>query len=127
MSQSGRQAAAFFTEIARHRIVWYVRDDQGSPTPKTSSGERCFPYWSSRTRAQRAADIWGNGLRVASESLPTWQTEDLPELAAEGYRVGINWTGPRLVGWDFTVAEVQNRLAHALHEGPYAAPDIDQS
>jgi hypothetical protein len=57
---------------------------------------------------------------VVSTPLQTWRTEDLPELAYEGYRVGINWTGPRLVGWDFTVAEVLNRLAHALREGPYA-------
>jgi hypothetical protein len=48
---------------------------------------------------------------VASTSLETWRTEDC--------RVGINWTGPWLVGWDLTVAEVLNRLAHALREGPY--------
>ena len=82
-----------------------------------------MPYWSSRTRAQRAADIWGADLRPISVSLETWKDEDLPELAGEGYRVGINWTGPRLVGWDFTVAEVLNRLAHALHEGPYSSED----
>jgi hypothetical protein len=120
VSQSGSQAAAFFKELAHHRIVWSVGDDLGSPTPKTSSGERALPYWSSKTRAQRAADIWGSGLRVVSTSLESWRTEDLPELADEGYRVGINWTGPRLVGWDFTVAEVLNRLAHVLREGPYA-------
>ena len=123
MSQSGSQAAAFFKELARHRIVWYVRDDLGSPAPKTSSGERALPYWSSKTRAQRAADIWGSGLRVVSTSLEAWRTNELPELADEGYRVGINWTRPRLVGWDFTVAEVQNRLAHALREGHHADDD----
>ncbi|SCF63386.1 hypothetical protein GA0115280_104454 [Streptomyces sp. Cmuel-A718b] len=25
--------------------------------------------------------------------------------------IGINWTGPRLVGWSFTPAEALNRLA----------------
>lgn len=82
-----------------------------------------MPYWSSRSRARRAADIWGNGLRPVSMTLETWRNDDLPELADEGYHVGINWTGPRLVGWDFTVAEVLNRLAHALREGPYS--DVD--
>ena len=103
-----------------HRTVWYVRDDQGSPAPETSSGARAMPYWSSRTRAQRAADVWGNGLCPVSVSLETWRKDHLPDLADEGYQVGINWTGPRLVGWDFTVAEVSNRLAHALREGPYS-------
>jgi hypothetical protein len=120
MSQSASQAAAFFREVARHRIVWYVRDDEGSPAPKTSSGERAFPYWSSQARAQRAAEIWGGGLRAVSLPLEAWRSGELPELSAEGYRIGINWTGPRLVGWDFTVPEVLNRLAHALREGPYS-------
>ncbi len=48
------------------------------------------------------------------------RNEDLADLDRDGYRVGINWTGPGLVGWDFTVPEVFNRLAHALREGPYA-------
>lgn len=120
VSQSGSQAAAFFREVAGHRIVWFVRDDQGSPAPKISSGERAMPYWSSQPRARRAADIWGNGFRTVSMSLQRWRTAELPELADQGYRVGVNWTGPRLVGWDFSVAEVLNRLDHALGEGPYS-------
>ena len=56
--------------------------------------------------------------------METWRSEELPELADEGYRVGINWTGPRLVGWDFTIPEVLNRLAHALREGPYAVDTV---
>jgi hypothetical protein len=37
-------------------------------------------------------------------------------LARDGFLVGINWTGKRLVGWDFTVEEVLNRLAATLDE-----------
>ncbi|WP_344649169.1 DUF2750 domain-containing protein [Cryptosporangium japonicum] len=125
MSQSGSQAAAFFRELAGHRTVWYVRDAHGSPAPETSPGVRAMPYWSSRARAQRAAAVWGGDLRPASLTLETWRTSELPSLDAEGYRVGVNWTGPRLTGWDFSVNEVLNRLAHALREGPYA--DADRS
>jgi hypothetical protein len=107
VSQSGSQAAAFFREITTSGVVWFVRDDRGSPTPK-----RVMPYWSSQARAQRAATIWGGGFRPAAIPLEAWCDKDLPDLAAEGCRVGINWTGPRLVGWDFTVAEVVNRLAY---------------
>jgi len=97
-----------------------VKDDQGCPAPKTSSGERALPYWSSEARAGRAAAIWGGGLRAVSVPMEIWRNKELTELAGEGFRVGINWTGPRLVAWDFTVPEVLNRLAHALCEGPYA-------
>jgi hypothetical protein len=56
--------------------------------------------------------------------MDTRRSIELAELADEGYRVGINWTGPRLVGWDFTVPEVLNRLAHVLREGPYAVDTV---
>jgi hypothetical protein len=55
--------------------------------------------------------------------LEEWRDNELTNLTEAGYRVGVNWTGSRLVGWDFTPAEVLNRLAHALREGPYAAAD----
>ncbi|MDQ1065287.1 hypothetical protein QFZ32_000726 [Streptomyces canus] len=44
-------------------------------------------------------------------SLDAWRDRDLPEAAREGYMIGINWSGPRLVGWSFTPMEVLNRLA----------------
>jgi hypothetical protein len=55
--------------------------------------------------------------------METWRDEELPRLADEDYQVGVNWTGPRLVGWDFTAAEVLNRLAHALRAGPYSSDE----
>jgi Protein of unknown function (DUF2750) len=123
MSQSAAQAAAFFRDVVRDRMVWFVRDDQGQPAPKTSSGQRACPFWSSRGRAARAAEIWGGSLRPDSTPLDAWRHTGLPDLALDGLLVGINWSGPRLVGWDFTVDQVLNRLAHALGDGPYA-PDI---
>jgi hypothetical protein len=48
---------------------------------------------------------------VESMSLDAWRDRDLPDAAREGYMIGINWSGPRLVGWSFTPVEVLNRLA----------------
>ncbi|MFG3142774.1 DUF2750 domain-containing protein [Streptomyces sp. NPDC048211] len=114
----GAQAAAFFREVALTRTVWWVRDDDGSPAPVSSSGQRAFPYWSSEARAQHAAKIWGPKFRVVSTPLDRWQSSDLPDLAKDDFRVGINWSGQRLTGWDFTVGEVVNRLVHALSVVP---------
>ncbi|MEV8003569.1 DUF2750 domain-containing protein [Streptomyces sp. Cmuel-A718b] len=111
MSQSGSQTAAFFRETCRSGVVWFVRDEEGSPAPLSEDGTRSLPYWSTRARAQRAADIWGHGLRVDSLPLAAWRDVDLPDAARAGYMIGINWTGPRLVGWSFTPAEALNRLA----------------
>lgn len=119
MSVSGAQAAAFFREIVGTRTVWWVRDDDGSPTPVSSSGRPAFPYWSSEARAQRAAQIWGPQFRAVSMPLDHWRSAALPDLAKDDFRVGINWSGQHLTGWDFTVDEVINRLTHALGEPPY--------
>ncbi|MFE6975407.1 DUF2750 domain-containing protein [Streptomyces sp. NPDC057682] len=119
MSTSGAQTSAFFRDVARKRIVWWVRDDEGSPVPVSGSGQPAFPYWSSESRAEHAARVWGPSFGAVSMPLEHWRDAALPALAGEGLRVGINWSGPRLTGWDFTVAEVANRLAHALGEPPY--------
>ncbi|MDG4822014.1 DUF2750 domain-containing protein [Asanoa sp. WMMD1127] len=122
MSSSGARTAAFFRDIVRHGVVWWVRDDRGSPTPTSDCGEPTFPYWSTKARAQQAAERWGPEFRVVSMPLDHWRNAALPDLAADNVRVGINWSGPELTGWDFTVDEVRNRLAHALGEPPYGKP-----
>jgi Protein of unknown function (DUF2750) len=111
MSQSGSQAAAFFRDVRQNRVVWLVRDDDGSPTHISADGKRSLPFWSTSARAQRAAKIWGCGLRVESMPLHAWCDRELPDAARDGLVIGINWSGPRLAGWSFTPMEVLNRLA----------------
>lgn len=100
MSQSGSQAAAFFKDVRPSGVVWFVRDDDGSPTHLSADGTRSFPFWSTSARAQRAAKIWGRGLRVGSMPLDVW-FQLIPITSP---------CGPRLVGWSFTPEEVLNRL-----------------
>jgi len=42
--------------------------------------------------------------------LDHWRSAALADLAKDDFRVGVNWSGPRLTGWGFTVGEVVNRL-----------------
>jgi len=83
------------------------------PTFLSADGTRSLPFWSTSARAQRAAKLWGHGLRVESMPLDTWRNCELPGYARDGLKIGINWSGPRLAGWDFTPMEVLNRLAAA--------------
>jgi hypothetical protein len=46
-------------------------------------------------------------------ALDTWCDCVLPDVARDGLVIGINWSGPRLVGWSFTPEEVLKRLAAA--------------
>ncbi|WP_443068270.1 DUF2750 domain-containing protein [Streptomyces sp. NBC_01358] len=93
MSQSGSQAAAFFKDVHRSRVVWLVRDDDGSPTHLSPDGTRSLPFWSTSPRAQRAAKIWGRGLRVESMRLDIWCDLVLPDAARDGLVIGVNWSG----------------------------------
>jgi hypothetical protein len=123
MSQSGSQAAAFFRDVHQSRVVWLVRDNDGCPTSLSADGTRSLPFWSTSARAQRAAKIWGNGLWVESMSLDDWRARELPDVAREGLMVGINWSGPRLVGCTFTPMEVLNGLAGLTSSGETAGQD----
>ncbi|WP_078532475.1 DUF2750 domain-containing protein [Streptomyces hokutonensis] len=113
MSRNGSQAAAFFRNVHQGKVVWLVRDGDGSPTHLSSDGRRSLPFWSTSLRTQRAAKIWGHELRVESMPLDTWCNRVLPDAGRDGLVIGINWSGPRLVGWSFTAKEVLNRLAAA--------------
>ncbi|MFF2205570.1 DUF2750 domain-containing protein [Streptomyces sp. NPDC058145] len=125
MSQSGSQAAAFFRDARLSGVVWLVRDDEGSPAPLSADGTRSLPYCSTSARAQRAAEIWGHGLPVETMSLDAWRDRDLPDAAREGYMIGIDWSGLRLVGWSFTPMEVLNRLA--VGDWPTAPDNTERS
>jgi hypothetical protein len=112
VSQSASQANAFFLDVEREREVWTVRDDGGYPAPMNPEGIRAQPFWSSESRVLR---IIKNvpayvGMRAESISLDVWRNEWLPRFEADGIQVGINWSGPRAVGYDFTVPEVLARL-----------------
>jgi hypothetical protein len=42
--------------------------------------------------------------------LDTWSDRVLPDAARDGHVIGVNRSGPRLVGWSFTPEEVLHRL-----------------
>ncbi|MYV93987.1 DUF2750 domain-containing protein [Streptomyces sp. SID1034] len=113
MSQSGSQATAFFRDVRQSSVVWLVRDDNGSPTHLSADSARSLPFWSTSPRAQRAAKIWGHGLRVEPMPLDVWCNHVLPDAARDGLVIGVNWSGQRLIGWSFTPDEILNRLSAA--------------
>lgn len=43
-------------------------------------------------------------------ALDTWCDRVLPDAARHGLLIGLNWSGPRLVGWSLTPKGVLNRL-----------------
>ncbi|MFB4276921.1 DUF2750 domain-containing protein [Nonomuraea sp. MTCD27] len=95
MSQSGAQAAAFFRDVAPHRTVWTVQDENGCPAPMTSSGRRSMPFWSSLSRVEkiiRTAPAYA-AMEPREIDVDDWMREWLPGLKRDGLLIGINWSG----------------------------------
>src|SRR4051812_48713615 len=112
MTVSAAQAAAFFTEVLASDEVFGIEDGEGVPAPRTGSGDRAMPFWSKRSRAERvcASVPAYAGFEVFALTLTEWRESWLPGLADDALRVGINWSGPRATGYDFTTDEVLARL-----------------
>jgi len=119
MSQSSAQAWTFYREVAESRVVWTVSDDVGYPAPKTETGERAQPFWSSRSRVEKIIQSVRDYSTFQPEAIAwedfcqTW----VPGLARDGLLAGVNWSGPRATGFDLEAAELQ-RYVEALIENP---------
>lgn len=101
MSQAAAQASAFYREVLTSGLVWGIRDANGYPAPMTPGG-RAFPLWSTRARAERViATVPAYRVFEVVEIPWAWVIDTLlPDLERDGLRVGVNWTGPRAVGYD---------------------------
>jgi hypothetical protein len=113
VSTSAAQAAAFYAEVLREGSVWTVRDVGGYPAPLNASGERAQPFWSLRSRAERViAEVPAfHGFSAEEVSLTVFRERWLPGMSRDGIRVGLNWSGPRVTGYDLTGPEVEYNLS----------------
>ena len=112
MSQASSQAWAFYREVAKTRVVWAIRDDGGFPSPMSVSGQRAMPFWSSKSRAQRIienAPAYAGFTPVEigwSEFVERW----IPGLEKDGLLAGVNWSGPRVLGYDLRPTELREAV-----------------
>lgn len=122
MTQSASQAAAFYRDVAKNRMMWTVEDDVGYPAPMTSSGQRAQPFWSSKKRAEKIiAEVPAYAIFKPVEV--TWDdfvNNWASDLASSGLLMGINWSGPRATGYDVEPANVLQNVEHYIHRGPEA-------
>jgi len=112
MSQSAAQAAAFFRDAVRTRRVWTVQDTGGIPAPRTGNGARAVPFWSTENRVRHiiATVPAYRGFEPVAIELDDWRNDWIPGCSRDGLLLGINWSGPRAVGWDLEPAHALARL-----------------
>lgn len=102
MAQSASQAHAFYRDVANHRRVWTVKDDDGFPAPLSSSGKRAQPFWSSLSRVQRIIKTVPAYVSFAPIEISWDDFRDkwLPGLEQDGLLIGVNWSGKNATGYD---------------------------
>lgn len=121
MTQAGSQAHAFYKDVRLSKSVWTVRDAGGFPATKTASGKRAQPFWSSRTRVERIIRTVRAyaGFEPHEISLEDFLASWLPTLERDGILVGVNWSGPKALGYDLE----PSRLAEVLSGDSRPQPD----
>jgi len=118
MSQAAAQAYAFYREVAKTGKLWTVRDQEGFPQPMTSDGYRAQPFWSSLPRVQRIVKSVPAyaGCEPHEISWPDFRERWVPGLTTDNVRVGVNWSGPRAVGYDLWPQEILRNVEHRIQE-----------
>jgi hypothetical protein len=115
MTQAGSQAHAFYREVRNSKVVWTVRDEGGFPAPKTASGRRAQPFWSSRSRVERIIKT----VRAYSDfepyeiALADFLAKWLPNLERDDLLAGVNWSGPKALGYDLEPSHLSEILSSA--------------
>ena len=121
MSQAASQAAAFYRDVAKNRSVWTIRDEGGFPAP-VGDGGRVQPFWSSLSRVQRVIKTVPAyaGFSPHEISWEDFRVKWVPGLTKDGLKVGVNWSGPRAVGYDAEPDMVRQSIEAAMHGAPKA-------
>jgi hypothetical protein len=126
MSQAASQAAAFYREVAEKRIVWTMDDEGGYPAPKTRTGRRSMPFWSSKSRVEKIIKTVPayRGFTPIGFAWDDFVNEWVVDLKKDGYLVGVNWSGDDALGYDLEPEDVVANVTAAIdgRESPFRQP-----
>ena len=78
----------------------------------TTGGKRAQPFWSTRSRVEKIVKSVPAYSGFEPEEIP-WErfcSFWIPELARDGYHVGVNWSGKRAVGYDLEPNELRQNV-----------------
>lgn len=102
MSAAASSAHRFYEEVASTGVVYTIEDDEGYPAPKNGDGKRVMPFWSSSSRVDvilKTVPAY-SGFRLLEMPWSFFRDTLAPDLAKHGMLVGLNWSGPRAIGYD---------------------------
>src|SRR5262245_40415355 len=123
MSTAAAQADKFRQQVARERRAYTFTEGGQLLVYKTASGET-VPFWSSRSRLttiQKRLPRY-QAYTISELSLEAFQSR-LDQLERDGIKVGLNWSGAGLTGYNLPVADVRASIAYYLGVRSFSAPE----
>ena len=112
MSVASIHAAEFFEKVARDgRVHTFLSD--GQFLVFAVQGREVVPFWSSRSRLLRVQELHPKyrAWKASELGLGAFVDVVLPTLASGDIRVGLNWAGKELLGYDRSPAAVEHELS----------------
>ena len=117
MSTAAAHATTFYVDAATHRVVFTLLEDDSFLVLRVG-GTEVIPFWSTRARIQKMQELHPKYSGYAIEEIPLskFMSTTLDLLAAESIRVGVNWSGERLTGYDLSVDDLRRNIGHHLRD-----------
>jgi hypothetical protein len=117
MSTAAVHANAFYADVAKNRVVFTFLDDDSFLVFRIGDAE-VVPFWSTRSRMEKGRELHPKYAGYAVEEVPLsdFLGKTLSLLAEGGVRVGVNWSGARLSGFDISVDDARKNIDHHLRD-----------
>ena len=119
MTIAAAQAQQFYEQVATDgRVFTFLEDD--SYLVFRISDMDVIPFWSSRSRLDEVQNTHAKYRKYLADeiSLDAFLTKTLPQLRDEQIRIGVNWSGQRLTGYDLSADELEKNLKSRISKKP---------
>jgi hypothetical protein len=97
--------------MAKKRAFTFT--DEGNLLVFPVGGSEVVPFWSSRTRLQSIAKAHP---KYAARQITEYSLADfeawLSQFESDGVLIGVNWSGPRLTGYNVAVPDLRAAMQH---------------
>jgi hypothetical protein len=115
MSVAAAQASAFYEQVAREKLVFTFTDGDSYLVFRVRDKE-VVPFWSSLSRIESVQGSHSKYAKFAISKIPLakFLAKTSAQLEREDIRVGVNWSGESLTGYDVPVPDLKRNIEHWL-------------
>src|SRR5258707_286071 len=116
MNIAAEQKYKFMNEVAADGKVFTFTQQDEFLVYRLAEAE-VIPFWSSRQRLLKIQAMLPKYQKFEIDEMSvTTFLKQLPRLHKNNIRIGVNWSGKNLIGYDVSIANLQATLEYALKE-----------